>query len=143
MSKSNREIMIPDEFYGIWEAEGGSNAIVYIQEFEVVGSVADDSGGRLNNQNFVIFFSHQNERSVGWASETAGFIDKPNEDLGLLLKKNHAIEQRVNPNAGRMEVFRGLQKRKGRIPPIYPDPANEVRWQGENWFCNFSLSTDY
>ena len=104
--------------------------------------MADNGGGRPNNQYFVICFSYQNERSGSWASDTAGFVNKPNGDLGLLLKKNHAIQQRFNRNAGRMQVFHGVQKMKGRIPPISPDPANEVRWQGENWFCNCSLSTD-
>ena len=104
--------------------------------------MADNGGGRLNNQDFVISFSHQNERSGGWASDTAGFVDKPNEDLGLLLNKNNAIQQQVNRNAWRVEVFHGVQNRKGRIQPISPDPANKVRWQGENWLLNCSLSTD-
>ena len=61
MFKSNRELKIPDEYYGLWEADGGSTKFGSIQEFEVVGCVADDSGGRSNNQEFVICFSHQNE----------------------------------------------------------------------------------
>ena len=93
MFESNRELKIPDEYYGLLASEGGSNAIGYIQEFEVVGPVADAGGGRSNNQDFVICFSHQNERSGGWSSDTSGFVDKPNEDLGLLLKKNHAVQQ--------------------------------------------------
>ena len=143
MSESKNELKIPDEYYGLLASEGGSNAIGYIQEFEVVGRVADEGGGRSNNQDFVICFSHQNERSGGWASDTSGFVDKPNEDLGLLLKKNYAIQKRVNRNAGRVEVFQGVKKRKGRIPPISPDPANEFPWQGENWFFNCSFSTYY
>ena len=104
--------------------------------------MADDGGIRSNNQDFVISYSHQNERTGGWSSDTDGFVDKTNEDLGLLLKKNHAIQQQVNFNAGRMEVFHGLQKRKVRIPPISTDLANEFSWQGENWSFYFSLSTD-
>ena len=126
------KIKIPDEYYGIWVADGGSNAIGSIQEFEVVGRVAYEGGVRLNNRDFVICLIHQNERSGGWASDTSGFVDKPNEDIGLLLKKNHDIQQRVNRNGGRVEVFRGVQKGKVCIPPTSLDPANEVCWQGEN-----------
>ena len=93
MFESNRELKIPNEYYGLWAADGGSNAIGYIQEFEVVGRVSDDGGGRSNKQEFFICFSHQNERLGGWASDTAGFVDITNEDLGLLLKKNHDIQQ--------------------------------------------------
>ena len=57
MFESNSELKTPDEYYGLWAADGGSNAIVSIQEFEVVGRVADDGGGRSNNQYFVICFS--------------------------------------------------------------------------------------
>ena len=54
MLEKNRELNILDEYYGIWVADGGSNKIGSIQEFEVVGRVSDNGGGRSNNQDFVI-----------------------------------------------------------------------------------------
>ena len=101
-----------------------------------------ESNCELNipDEYYSLWASDGGSNTIGSIEE---FVDKLNEDLGLLLKNNHAIQQQVNRNAGWMEVFHGVQKRKGRIPPISPDPSNEVRWQGENWFCNCSLSTDY
>ena len=53
MFERNCELKILYEYYGLWAADGGSNAIEPIQEFEVVGRVADDGGGRLRNQDFL------------------------------------------------------------------------------------------
>ena len=107
-------------------ADGGSNAIGSIQEFEVVAR----EEGRSTSTDFVVCFSHQNERSAGYASGTAKFADEPNEELGAVLAKNHEVQVRMHRNPGRTSVYRGVAEEKGREPVISFYTANETRWGG-------------
>ena len=119
MRESTAEAWILDSDFGHLCADGGSNAIGSISEFEVVGR----HEGRINSMDFNVCASHQNERSGGYASDTVKFQDNPNDDLGNVLRKNHDIQVRLNRNPGRH-----LQSGKGRIPALNPDPANLTRW---------------
>ena len=83
-------------------ADGGSNAIGGVQEYEVVTRV---EGGRRNAIDFNICFNHQNERSSGFASGTIDFADNPNAALGVVLKKHHKIQVRIHRSPKRMGFF--------------------------------------
>ena len=85
-------------------ADGGSNAIGSIQEFEVVGQEKDEGG--MNNTDFNVCFSHQNEWSWGYAYGAVKFTSLPNEPLGEVLKKHHTIQQRINRHTGHVQVYR-------------------------------------
>ena len=126
MRESTAETKIRDSDFGFLSADGGSNAIGSIQEFEVVGRTE----GRLNSMDFSVCASHQNERSGGYACGTIKFQENPNEDLGDILRKNHEIQVRLNRNPGRMEIYREVQNKKARSPALSPNPANVTRWQG-------------
>ena len=105
-------------------ADGGSNAIGSVQEFEVIGR----EEGRSNSTDFAVCFAHQNERSGGYASGTAKFADNPNEQLGEHLKKNHEIQVFVNRAPKRMDEYNGIQTKKKRSPMIGPIIGNETHW---------------
>ena len=111
-------------------ADGGSNAIGSIQEFEVVAR----EEGRTNSTDFVICLSHQNERSGGYASGTAQFADAPNDDLGKILAKSHKIQGRMHRNPGRMTKYKCVASDKGRKPVLFPSPGNETRWGCKSLF---------
>jgi len=130
MFDSAAEAKLRKEDFGRLSADGGSNAVGSVQEFEVIGREMD--GGRSNNTDFVLCHAHQNERSGGYASGTAKFASRPNEPLGGVLKKNHNIHQTMSRNTGRMGTYRGVQEGKQREPPLSVKPANKVRWNGES-----------
>lgn len=115
-----------DDFLAL-AADGGSNAIGSISEFEVV---ARDEG-RTKAADFNICFAHQNERSGGFASGTIEFAVNPNAELGEHLNKNHKIQTRMNRSGKRLGVYRDIQETKGRAPQLKPKPAGETRWQGK------------
>ena len=69
-------------------ADGGSNAIGAIQEFEVVAR----EDGRSNSTELVVCISHQNERSGGYVSGTVKFADAPNDELGAVLTTRSKFE---------------------------------------------------
>ena len=112
-------------------ADGGSNVIGGVQEYEVVTRV---EGGRRNAMDFNICFDHQNERSSGFASGTMDFADNPNADLGAILKKHHEIQVRIHRSPKRMNVLHNIQLVRGRNPCLRPDPGNDTRWQGKPKF---------
>lgn len=107
-------------------ADGGSNAIGSVQEYEVV---ARDEG-RAVSTDFGICMSHQNERSGGLASGTIKFAEMQNEELGLIIKKNHENQVRLNRSGHRLGVYSGVQDRKERNPKLGADPCGGTRWQG-------------
>ena len=82
--KSTSAANIPKGYFGQMSANGGSNAIGSIQEFEVVGQEEDE--GRIKNTDFNVCFSHQNEQSGGYASGADNVTSLPNEPLGEVLK---------------------------------------------------------
>jgi hypothetical protein len=92
MQDSCAESGIVSEDWAQLSADGGSNAIGSIQEYEVV----PHSDGRQTRVEFNICYFHQNERSGGYASCTMKFADKPNEELGAILKKSHEILVRIS-----------------------------------------------
>ena len=67
-----------------------SNAILSIQEFEFVGR--EEGEGRINNTDFNVYFSHQNELSGSYASCAVKCSSLSNEPLGEVLKKQHIIQ---------------------------------------------------
>ncbi len=107
-------------------ADGGSNAIGSIQKYEVVSR----SEGQQTSVEFNICYSCQNEHSGGYASGTMKFADKPNEELGAILRKSHEIQVRISWAPKRMKLYSDIQRRQGRKPLLAPDPAGETRWNG-------------
>ena len=128
MTERCKESTIQQDDWGQLAADGGSNAIGSIREFELV--TRSEDGGRESSVDFNICYSHQNERSGGYASGTIKFADSFNEVLGDILKKNHGIQVRINRSQKRMSVFNNIQHEKGRSPLLSPDPAGETRWNG-------------
>ena len=106
-------------------ADGASNAIGLMQEFEVL-----TRHGRPNEVDFAVCYAHQNERSGGKASGTVKFAEETNNDLGDVLKKSHEIQVRISRAPKRMHAYRQVQTKKERKPLLNPDPANETRWNG-------------
>ena len=130
MFDSTAAAKLKKEDFGRLCADGGSNAVGSVQEFEVVGR--EEGCGRSNNTDFVVCLAHQQQRSGGFASGTAKFASLPNEPLGGVLKKNHTIHQMINRNSDRVGIFRCVQEGKQREPPLDVNPANEVRWNGKS-----------
>lgn len=128
MFESTDEGKVQKEDFGRLAADGGSNAVGAVQEYEVVGR---EQGGRTNNTDFTICHAHQQERSGGFAAGTAKFASLPNEPLGKVLGKNHSVQVRMNRNGGRMDCYGGVQDNKSRDPKLNMAPANEVRWHGK------------
>ena len=102
-------------------ADGASNAIGSMQEFEVL-----TRHGRPNEVDFAVCYAHQNERSGGKASGTVKFAEETNNDLGDVLKKSHEIQVRISRAPKRMHAYRQVQTKKERKPLLNPDPANEI-----------------
>jgi hypothetical protein len=94
MLDSCKESTIQQDDWGQLAADGGSNAIGSIREFELV--TRSEDGGRESSLDFNICYSHQNERSGGYASGTVKFADSQNDALGDILKKSHIIQVRIN-----------------------------------------------
>ena len=133
MSESIAESRCRSSDFNQLIADGGSNAIGGIQEYEVVSRV---DGHRASSLDFDVCFSHQNERSSGYASGTIDFADDPNPGLGEILKKNHDIQVRMHRSAKRMNILLKHQAASDRSPCLKPDPANETRWQGKQCDCS-------
>lgn len=127
MQESVSEASLKSSDFNHLAADGGSNAIGSVQEFEVVTRVED---GRSNSIDFSVCFTHQNERSAKYASGTGGFAHNPNPDLGEVLDKSHTIQTRLNGSGERKKVYETVQVRNEREPQIGPDPANLTRWSG-------------
>jgi hypothetical protein len=83
MQDNCAESAIVPEDWGQLSADSGSNAIGSIQEYEVVSH----SECWQTSVEFNICYSHKNEHSGGYASGTIKFVDKPNEELGAILRK--------------------------------------------------------
>ncbi len=58
------------------------------------------------------------------------FADKPNEELGAILRKSHEIQVRISQAPKRMKLYSDIQWRQGRKPLLAPDPAGETCWNG-------------
>ncbi len=74
-------------------ADGTSNAIDFMQEFEVL---TGDGDGPPTSVDFAVCYAHQNEQSGGKASGTVKFAEITNDNLGDLLKKSHKIQVRIS-----------------------------------------------
>ena len=107
-------------------ADGGSNAIGSIAEYEVVSR--EDRSSTLD---FTVCYTHQNERSGIWGSGTGDFKDQPNRELGSVLVKNHTLQTSINRNGTRLGVYRSIQNEKGRKPQLQPRPSVETRWHAK------------
>jgi hypothetical protein len=85
MFESTAEGKVQKDDFGRLAADGGSNAVEAVQEYEFVGQ---EQGGRTNNTNFTICHAHQHqqERSGGFAAGTAKFASLLNEPLGKVLE---------------------------------------------------------
>ncbi|KAL7541905.1 hypothetical protein ACHAXR_011364, partial [Thalassiosira sp. AJA248-18] len=130
MWESMVEVKIANEDFGHLSTDGGPNAIGSIGEFELQGR----EDGRVNNLDFNICASHQNERSSDYASGIGGFVENSNVFLlGEILKKNHTTQTELNRHTGRMGVYGDVQVGKGQNPCIKPNPGVVTRWQ--SWFA--------
>ncbi len=78
MQDSCAESAIVPEDWGQLSADGGSNAIGSIQEYEVVSC----SEGWQTSVEFNICYSHQNERSGGYASGTMKLFWQAQQKIG-------------------------------------------------------------
>ena len=106
MYKSTSAANIPKEYFGRMSADGGSNAIGSIQEFEVVGQ--DEGKGRIKNTDFNVYFSHRNKRSGGHASSAVKVASLPNEPLWEVpKKKKHTI---IKGSTGTQGMSRFIEK---------------------------------
>jgi hypothetical protein len=128
MFESTAEGKVQKDDFGHLAADGGSNAVGAVQEYEVVGQ---EQGGQTNNTDFTICHAHQQERSGSFAAGTAKFASLPDELLGKVLEKNHLIQVPMNQNRGRNDCYGGVQCSKSCDPKLNPAPANKVRWHGK------------
>ena len=94
MTESCKESTIQQDDWGQLAADGGSNAIGSIGEFELV--TRSEDGGQESSVDFKICYSHQNECSGGYAAGTVKFADSKNNALGDILKKSHGIQVQIN-----------------------------------------------
>ena len=108
MSSQTRNKLNPDLFSTARKpdkrrlsAGDGSNAIGPVCEFELKGR----DEGHVNNLDFNICTSHQNERSSGYASGLRSFAENKNEELGDNLKKNPTIQTELNRHRGTDECL--------------------------------------
>ena len=129
MNSSVKESKLEASDFGQLIADGGSNAIGSVQEYEVVTRTS--SNGRSNNQDFNVCVAHQNQRSAGKASGTADFVVNENAELGALLKKSHEIQERTHRNTQRMKEYVGVAARKDRKPILKPKPSVVTRWDSK------------
>ncbi len=58
------------------------------------------------------------------------FADKPNEELGAILKKSHEIQVRISWSPKGMKLYSDIQRKQGHKPLLAPDPAGETCWNG-------------
>ncbi len=107
-------------------ADGGSNVIGSIQEYEVVSR----SESWLSIVEFNICYSHQNDRSGGYASGTMKFADKPSEELGAILRKSHEIQVQISRAPKHMKLYSDIQQRHGCKPLLAPEPCcrDSLKW---------------
>jgi hypothetical protein len=56
------------------------------------------------------------------------FAEPVNVELGEVLKKSHGLQVRLSRSGTRMEVLRGVMRKKNRDPLLAPNPGNETRW---------------
>ena len=129
MDSSVQDSKLEASDFGQLVADGGSNAIGSVQEYEVV--TRSSNKGRSNNQDFNVCVAHQNQRSAGMASGTADFVVNENEELGALLKKSHEIQERTHRNNNRMKEYVAVAERKGRQPILKPKPSVVTRWDSK------------
>jgi len=104
-------------------ADGASNAIGSVAEFESRTRTERD-----NDISVDTCIAHQNERAGGYASGTLNFAEPVNVELGEVLKKSHGLQVRLSRSGTRMEVLRGVMRKKNRDPLLAPNPGNETRW---------------
>jgi hypothetical protein len=123
MKSSCTESRIINSDFSQLTADGASNAIGSMQEFEVL-----TRAGRSNDVDFAVCHAHQNERSGGKASGTVAEV--MNDELGDVLKKSHEIQVCISRAPKRMHIYRQIQNKKDCKPLLNPDPANETRWNG-------------
>jgi hypothetical protein len=94
MLESCKESSIQQDDWGQLAADGGSNAIGSICKFEII--TRSEDSGQESSLDFNVCYSHQNERSGGYASGTVNFADNQNDALGEILKKSHGIQVRIS-----------------------------------------------
>jgi hypothetical protein len=54
------------------------------------------------------------------------FADKPNKELGAILKKSHEIQVRISRSPKRMKLYSDIQRKQSHKPLLVPDPAGET-----------------
>ena len=125
MKSSSAELRIINSGFSQLTADGASNAIGSMQEFEVL-----TRAGHSNNVDFAVFYAHQNERSGGKASGTVKFAEVINDELGDVLKKSHKIQVCISRAPKRLHIYQQIKNKKDCKPLLNPDPAKETRWNG-------------
>ena len=124
MASTTKASAIQQSDWNCLSADGASNAIGSLAEYEVV-----TRQGRSTSVDFNICYAHQNQRSNLRASGTVTFKTGPtNKELGNFLNKSHAIQARFYRSPNRMEELNKVQKRKNRNPHLGPQPRNDTRW---------------
>ena len=129
MFESLQSALVKEDDFNHLLADRGLNIIDSIQEWGVVSR--EEGGGQSASVEFNVCLTHQNKCSGGYASGVLKLAENPNEELGLVINKNHELHVRLNCHPGRMKVFRGVQTMNERVPHVGPDPAAESRWRGE------------
>ncbi|KAL7541353.1 hypothetical protein ACHAWF_006910 [Thalassiosira exigua] len=88
-------------------ADGCSNAIGPIREFEMKGS----EEARVNNLDSNICAAPQNECSCNYSSRIGCFVENMNKELGDVLKKYNTIQTKLNRHTWYDEVRRARTMR--------------------------------
>ena len=56
-----------------------------------------------------------------------GFVENPDKDLDVFLKKSYTTQTDINYHLGGIGVYGNVQEGKGRKPHINPDPCVQTR----------------
>lgn len=104
-------------------ADGATNAKGSIAEYEALARTR-----RSNHVDVDVCISHQNQRSIGYASGTLEFAEPVNDELGAVLHKSHEIIVHLFRSFVRMAAYNEVQNRRRRQPKLSPVIANDTRW---------------
>ena len=87
IQESESEVTLKNSHFNQLVADGASNVIGYLVEYEF-----KTRSTHPNEVDFNVCHAYQNQRLGGYASGTLKFVDDPNPALGKILKKNHSIQ---------------------------------------------------
>ena len=123
MASTTKASAIQQSDWNCLSADGASNAIGSLAEYEVV-----TRQGRSTSVVFEFCYAHQNQRTKFRASGTITFKTEPtNKDLGESINKSHAIQAHIYRSPNRMNELNKVQTGKNRNPHLGPKPRNDTR----------------